>query len=284
MSQSGLQRTLAAPVSVQGIGYWSDRDITVTFQPAEPDSGFVFVREDLTGKPRIPVSPEYRISIPRRTSLEKNGARVEMVEHILSALTGMQVDNCEIRVTGTEMPGMDGSALAFVEAFESVGYETQEVPARTLSLNVPLIQEEELQDRHCFVSAEPAEDLKIAFEIRYAHPASIGTQNAEFLLTPEIYRKEIAPCRTFVTRQEAEAFLSQGLAKRATFQDLLVFDESGLIGNSLRFPNECVRHKILDLSGDLALLKYRLNARIQAYCSGHELNAKLAGSILAQNQ
>ena len=96
MSQSGLQRTLAASVSVHGIGYWSDRDITVTFQPAEPDSGIVFVREDLPEKPRIPVSPEYRISIPRRTSLEKNGARVEMVEHILSALTGMQVDNCEM--------------------------------------------------------------------------------------------------------------------------------------------------------------------------------------------
>ncbi|MBE6426414.1 MAG: UDP-3-O-[3-hydroxymyristoyl] N-acetylglucosamine deacetylase [Planctomycetaceae bacterium] len=284
MSQSGLQRTLAASVSVHGIGYWSDRDITVTFQPAEPDSGIVFVREDLPEKPRIPVSPEYRISIPRRTSLEKNGARVEMVEHILSALTGMQVDNCEIRVTGTEMPGMDGSALAFVEAFESVGYETQDVPAHTLSLNAPLRQEEVFSERHCFVSAGPADALRIAFEIRYAQLAAIGTQNAEFLITPETYRKEIAPCRTFVTRQEAEAFLSQGLARRATFQDLLVFDDSGLIGNSLRFPNECVRHKILDLIGDLALLKGRLNAKIQAFCSGHELNAKLAQAILAQNR
>ena len=283
MSQSGLQRTLAAPVSIHGIGYWSDRDISVTFQPAEPDSGFVFVREDLPGKPRIPVSPEYRISIPRRTSLEKNGARVEMVEHILSALTGMQVDNCEICVTSTEMPGMDGSALAFVEAFESVGYETLNVPARRLALKTSVTQEENVQGRLCSVSASPAEELKIAFEIRYAEPASIGTQCAKFPITPEIYRKEIAPCRTFVTRREAEAFLRQGLARRATFQDLLVFDDSGLIENTLRFPNECVRHKILDLVGDLALLNGRLNAHIQAFCSGHELNAKLARNILAQN-
>ena len=149
-----FQRTLAAPVSVDGIGYWSDRDITVTFQPSDPGSGLVFVRDDLPGKPRIPASPEFRVAIPRRTSLEKDGARVEMVEHVLSALTGMGVENCEIHVTACEMPGMDGSALAFVEAFDSVGYETQDAPAKILTLSQPLTVRDSATDR--WVTAEPA--------------------------------------------------------------------------------------------------------------------------------
>lgn len=329
-----FQRTLAASVSVPGIGYWSDRDITVTFQPAPPNSGVIFVRNDLPGKPRIPASPEFRIAIPRRTSLERNGARVEMVEHILSALAGMQVDNCEIHVDAVEMPGLDGSARAFVEAFDAVGYETQNVPARILTLPVPLTLadfaastdssgtsvsgsvsgsvSDSVSDsgvtsdssgnpvsaagisscsavaaafsaRVPFerrVFAVPAEELITRFEIRYGDSSSIGNQQAEFSLSPDVYRREIAPCRTFVTQQEAEVFLNAGLAKRVTFQDLLVFGPNGPVGNTLRFPNECARHKTLDLLGDLALLGARLHARVEAFCSGHDLNAEFVRKIL----
>ena len=273
-----FQRTLAASVSVDGIGYWSDRDITVTFQPSDPGSGLVFVRDDLPGKPRIPASPEFRVAIPRRTSLEKDGARVEMVEHILSALTGMGVENCEIHVTACEMPGMDGSALAFVEAFDSVGYETQDAPANILTLSQPLTVRDSATDR--WVTAEPAAELRLEFELLYKTASPIENQTAEFTLTPEIYRREIAPCRTFVTQAEAEAFLSAGLAKRATFQDLLVFGPNGPIENSVRFPNECARHKILDLIGDLALLGSRLQASVHAFRSGHDLNAQVVRTIL----
>ena len=273
-----FQRTLAAPVSVDGIGYWSDRDITVTFQPSDPGSGLVFVRDDLPGKPRIPASPEFRVAIPRRTSLEKDGARVEMVEHILSALTGMGIENCEIHVTACEMPGMDGSALAFVEAFDSVGYETQDAPARILTLSQPLTVRDSASDR--WVTAEPAAELRLEFELLYETASPIENQTAECTLTPEIYRREIAPCRTFVTQAEAEAFLSAGLAKRATFQDLLVFGPDGPIENSVRFPNECARHKILDLIGDLALLGSRLRANVHAFRSGHDLNAQVVRTIL----
>ena len=273
-----FQRTLAAPVSVDGIGYWSDRDITVTFQPSDPGSGLVFVRDDLPGKPWIPASPEFRVAIPRRTSLEKDGARVEMVEHILSALTGMGVENCEIHVTACEMPGMDGRALAFVEAFDSVGYETQDAPARILTLSQPLTVRDSASDR--WVTAEPAAELRLEFELLYETASPIENQTAEFTLSPEIYRREIAPCRTFVTQAEAEAFLSAGLAKRATFQDLLVFGPNGPIENSVRFPNECARHKILDLIGDLALLGSRLQANIHAFRSGHDLNAQVVRMLL----
>jgi UDP-3-O-acyl N-acetylglucosamine deacetylase len=274
----GFQRTLAAPVSVDGIGYWSDRDITVTFQPSDPGSGLVFVRDDLPGKPRIPVSPEFRVAIPRRTSLEKDGARVEMVEHILSALTGMGVENCEIHVTACEMPGMDGSALAFVEAFDSVGYETQDTPAKILTLSQPLTVRDAASDR--WVTAQPAPELRLEFELLYKTASPIENQTAEFTLTPEIYRREIAPCRTFVTQTEANVFQSAGLAKRATYQDLLVFGPNGPIENSVRFPNECARHKILDLIGDLALLGSRLQANLHAFRSGHDLNAQVVRMLL----
>lgn len=273
-----FQRTLAAPVSVDGIGYWSDRDITVTFQPSDPGSGLVFVRDDLPGKPRIPVSPEFRVAIPRRTSLEKDGARVEMVEHILSALTGMGVENCEIHVTACEMPGMDGSALAFVEAFDSVGYETQDTPAKILTLSQPLTVRDAASDR--WVTAQPAPKLRLEFELLYKTASPIENQSAEFMLTPEIYRREIAPCRTFVTQTEANVFQSAGLAKRATYQDLLVFGPNGPIENSVRFPNECARHKILDLIGDLALLGSRLQANLHAFRSGHDLNAQVVRMLL----
>ncbi len=297
MINSGFQRTLASPVSVGGIGYWSDREITVTFQPAAPNTGLVFVRDDLPRKPRIPVSPDFRIAIPRRTSLEKDGARVEMVEHILSALTGMEVDNCEIHVTDVEMPGMDGSALAFVEAFESVGYETQNQTARYWTLNETLTLRENPDEKDSgkntavyalvtttlnrSVSVEPAANLEIGFEIRYGEESPIGNQMVEMVLSPDIYRREIAPCRTFVTREEAEYFQKIGFAKRATFRDLLVFGENGPIQNTLRFPDECARHKILDLIGDLALLGGRLHAKVHAFCSGHDLNASLVQRILS---
>jgi len=277
MSKS-FQRTLVAPVSIDGIGYWTDRDVSVTFQPAAPGTGLVFVRDDLPGKPRIPVSPEFRVAIPRRTSLEKDGARVEMVEHILSALVGMSVENCEIHVTACEMPGMDGSARAFVEAFDSVGYETQDAPARILTLSRSFTERDPASQR--WVTVQPAPKLRLGFEIRYGEGSPIGNQSAEFTLTPEVYRSEIAPCRTFVTRAEADAFLNAGLAKRVTYRDLLVFGENGPIENSLLFPNECVRHKILDLIGDLALLGSRLQADVRAFCSGHDLNARVVRKIL----
>ncbi|MDO4628411.1 MAG: UDP-3-O-acyl-N-acetylglucosamine deacetylase [Planctomycetia bacterium] len=298
MMNFGFQRTLAAPISVEGIGYWSDREITVTFQPAPPNTGLVFVREDLPGKPRIPVSPDFRIAIPRRTSLEKDGARVEMVEHILSALTGMEVDNCEIHVTDVEMPGMDGSALAFVEAFESVGYEIQNLPAWYWTVNDAITQRENPEEKdsgkntvtHALstptlnraVCVEPAANLEIGFEIRYGEECPIGNQTVEMVLSPEVYRREIAPCRTFVTQKEAEYFQKIGFAKRATFRDLLVFGENGPIQNTLRFPDECVRHKVLDLIGDLALLGGRLHAKVRAFCSGHDLNASLVQQIMAK--
>lgn len=279
MTHSGFQRTLAAPVSVHGIGYWTDRDITVTFMPAEPNFGLRFIREDLPGKPEIPVCPENRIAIPRRTSLEKNGARVEMVEHVLSALKGMNVDNCEIRVTATEMPGLDGSALEFVRAFDRVGYEEQNVPPKRWNVRESFTQKDPDPTRIRFVSVAPAEELQISFDVRYGEKSPIGNQTAQITLSPEVYRNEIAPCRTFVTRQEADAILRAGLAKRATYQDLLVFGENGPIENSLRFPNECARHKLLDLIGDLTLLQGRLSANVRAFCSGHDLNALFVKQI-----
>lgn len=294
---AAFQRTLAASVSLPGVGYWSDRDVQVTFSPAEPNTGLIFVRDDLPETPRIPAAMEYRIEIPRRTSLEKDGVRVEMVEHILSALVGMQVDNCEIHVDSVEMPGLDGSARAVVEALDSVGYETQDVPVPVLTVSSPLFQtpEESIyvhkspisstilssKRKERWISVTPSENFSASFEICYGSNSPIGNQSVSFSsLTPDVYRREIAPCRTFVTQEEAEAFLNAGLARRTTFQDLLVFGPNGPVGNSLIFSNECARHKMLDLLGDLALLRSRLHAHVEAYCSGHDLNTLLVRQLL----
>ena len=251
--------------------------MTLVFQPAEPNTGFVFVREDLPGKPRIPVCCENQVEMPLRTCLRKGSAQVEMTEHVLSALAGMWVDNCEIHTTAAEMPGLDGSALPIVNALESVGYEEQEplVSLRTVSECL-----RESKSPECWVEMAPAtaEVLTLGFELCYTNEPGIGRQSASFPITPEIYQREIAPARTFITLAEAQQILAMGLAKRATFQDLLVFDERGPIENVLRFPDECVRHKILDLLGDLTLGGAFL-ADVRGHRSGHALNVRLVRKL-----
>ncbi|MDO4585017.1 MAG: UDP-3-O-acyl-N-acetylglucosamine deacetylase [Planctomycetia bacterium] len=283
MSFPRFQRTLAAPVKVEGFGYWSGKDVEVEFRPAEVDAGIVFVRKDLPARPRIAVSPENRLEIPRRTSLGTGNGRVEMVEHVLAALAGMWVDNCEIHVTAAEMPGLDGSAYPFVAAFDSVGYVTQEVPVHGLAVREGFRIEEHAK-RWMEVTPLATPELSISFEIHYDRKSCIGDQFLHWTLHPETFRREIAPCRTFVTQQEAQQILDIGLAKRATYHDLLVFNENGPIDNTLRFPNECVRHKILDLLGDLTLGGVNFYGHIHGYCSGHDLNVRLVRQLLLQTE
>ncbi|MDO4574210.1 MAG: UDP-3-O-acyl-N-acetylglucosamine deacetylase [Planctomycetia bacterium] len=275
-----FQRTLAVPVWVEGFGYWSDRDIRVVFQPAEENTGVVFVRDDLPGKPRIPVSPERCVEIPHRTALAVGSAHVEMVEHALAALMGMAVDNCEIHVDAAEMPGLDGSALAFAQAFVRAGFVEQGSRIRPLAIATPFRLGE--GDDRWMTAAPGTGALELSFTLRYVEPPSIGCQSAAFVLSPERFLREIAPCRTFVTLREAEQIQASGLAKRATYRDILVFADDGPMENTLRFPNECARHKILDLLGDLALVGRPVVGRIHGYCSGHDWNVRLVRHLLRE--
>ena len=279
MNALGFQHTLQAPAQVTGFGYWSGKDIVVEFHPAAVDSGVVFVRTDMA-RARLPLAAENRIDMPRRTTLSVGEASVEMVEHIAASLAGMGVDNCEVRVSSTEMPGMDGSALDFVAAIQEAGLLTQEVPRRPL----PIRESIRLGDEQAWIAAEPANDgkLTLTYQLDYGEGNAIGKQSLTLAISPEVFRVELAPARTFLFEYEAEAMRSQGLGARVTTKDLLIFNDQGPIDNPLRFPDECVRHKMLDLVGDLALAGRPVVGRITAYRTGHQLNAELARQILAR--
>jgi UDP-3-O-acyl N-acetylglucosamine deacetylase len=220
------------------------------------------------------------VESPRRTTLCAAGAAVEMVEHVLAALAGLQIDNCEIRVDAPELPGCDGSSLPFVEALDAAGILTQASPRPVVSLRSSL----RLGDADSWIEAEPSPSgaLTVDYGLDYGAGHAIPRQALALRITPDSFRRELAGSRTFLLKEEAQRLQSQGLAGRVTPQDLLVFDESGPMGNCLRFPDECVRHKILDLVGDFALSGCDIAAHITAYRSGHRLNAQMVKALLAQ--
>ncbi|MFO0872170.1 MAG: UDP-3-O-acyl-N-acetylglucosamine deacetylase [Pirellulales bacterium] len=273
------QRSIDRPVVVPGVGYWSGRDVQVEFRPAPADTGIVFVRRDLQPEVRIPALLAFRIETPRRTTLAASGATVEMVEHVLAALSGLQIDNCEVWVDRPEMPGCDGSSRDFVAALESAGIVEQAATRTTLVVS-------EVTRVGCddsWVEARPsaAPGLSIRYRLDYGSTGPIGRQTLQLDVTPETFRRDLAPARTFILQEEAEWLRNRGLGCRASTRDLLVFGPDGPIDNQLRFPDECVRHKTLDLIGDLALCGCDIDGQIVAYRSGHRLNADLSRALLA---
>lgn len=281
MHRPRYQRTIAAPVTVEGVGYWSGRDVRVEFRPAPANSGITFVRTDLAGQPRITADVEHRVEMPRRTTLQSGGASVEMIEHAMAALAGLEIDNCELRVDQAEMPGFDGSSQAFVEAIDAAGVVVQDAPRRVHAV----AEYVRLGTESTWIEAWPCSgETVLYYELDYGSHTPIGRQTFQITLTPETFRRELACCRTFVLKAEAEAFLAQGLGGRTTLRDLLVFDDRGPIDNELRFPDECVRHKMLDMVGDLALAGCDLRGRFIARRSGHRLNADLVRTVLAQKE
>jgi UDP-3-O-[3-hydroxymyristoyl] N-acetylglucosamine deacetylase len=278
MSVARCQRTLCQPVVVDGFGYFSGRDIRVEFRPARANAGVVFVRRDLGVTARIPVSPALRIDVPRRTTLEWRGVRVEMVEHILAALAGLQIDNCEIWVNAPEMPGCDGSAQAFVEALDTAGT----VDAKERVRQIRVTETMRVGTGENWIEARPSRGnrLSVMFDLDYGSHSAIGRQQFALDVNPDSFRAELAPCRTFIPEEVAHAMVDQGLGLRVTSQNLLIFGPTGPIENTLRFPDECVRHKVLDVVGDLALTGCEVIADVVAYRSGHRLHAELAQQLL----
>ena len=280
MNFTRSQRTIRRPVAVLGFGYHTGKDVRVEFRPAPAGSGITFVRDDLSPAARIEACLDNRIEVPRRTCLEANGARVEMVEHVLAALAGMEVDNCEIHVDQPEMPGCDGSALEFVAAIESVGRIAQDARVRRLEITDHVVVESD----GCRIEALPVDrdGYTIEYTLDYVADPVIGCQVANVEITPHLFAEEIAPCRTFLLQREADALASTGLGKRVKSHDLLIFDERGPVNNRLRFENECARHKALDVIGDLALTGCEIVGHIVAYKSGHRLNAALARELVSR--
>lgn len=251
------------------------------FRPAPPDTGIVFVRTDC-GNARIKAVVAHRMETPRRTTLTSGRASVEMIEHVMAALAGLQIDNCEVWVDEPEMPGFDGSSQPFVEALDLAGIVEQDsLRPRLVVRNVTRLGTDD-----AWVEARPSVNglLNIKFRLDYGSGNAIGRQTLQLVVTPESFRRELAASRTFVLEEEAEWLVSRGLGKRATYQNLLVFDKNGPVDNELRYRDECVRHKALDLVGDLALAGCDLVGHIVAHRSGHRLNGELVRALLNEEE
>ena len=271
------QRTIAREAVVHGIGFFTGADVCLRFLPAEPGTGLVFSRADLPSAPAIPATIEHVLPQPRRTTLQNGEATIEMVEHVLAALSGLGIDQCHVEVEGPETPGCDGSSLAFVEALLDAGLVELDAPRiiyRILELRM-------LEDGAARIEAIPipVDQLILSYELDYGDDNPIGRQSLQLVITPESFQKELAPSRTFLLEAEAQALRALGMGARLSERDLLIIGDKGPIDNAFRFPDECVRHKMLDLLGDFALLGRGLSGMIKAKRSGHHQNALMVREL-----
>ena len=282
MSTPAPQRTLRRPVSVSGIGFFGGSDVEITFKPAGPNEGISFVRTDLPVPVRIPARIDYLADRRRRTSLEHRGASVEMIEHVMAALAGLGVDNCEVLAGAAEMPGCDGSSQVFVDRLLEAGLVEQDEPRRPFVVRHTVCVKQ--GDAVLVASPGPLGRLLVNCVLDYGLENPIGRQRRVVDVTPDSFREELAASRTFLLADEAQLLRSQGIGTRVGYGDLLIFGPEGVIDNTLRFEDECVRHKILDLIGDLALLGSPLEGHLVAIKSGHRLNADLVRGLFKAHQ
>lgn len=267
-----LQKTIEKGVSYTGVGLHLGRKVKISLEPASPDQGVVFVREDLPGCPSIKAMASNVVDNERGTTIGNGTVKITTVEHILAALSGMGIDNVIIKMNGQEFPAGDGSALPWIRLIQTAGVVTQNVPKKFFKVKEPFwIQDD---DRELVVL--PDDKFKIAYTVDF--PDSwIKSQFAEFIIDEKTFIEEIAPSRTFGFMREVEDLKRKGLVQGGSLENAVVIDDSGIINKEgFRFPNEPVRHKILDLIGDLYLIGRPLKARIIAVKTGHLFHVKLA--------
>ena len=268
------QHTIGKDVTYKGLGPHSGMPVTMTMHPAAPGTGIIFKRSDLPGGPEVPAQSRYITNTLRATTLEKGEAKVFTVEHVLSALYALQIDNCVIEMDSPEPPVGDGSAKTFCDMVEEAGIETQDemIPILTLDTSAAVYEDNK------FITALPYDGLRITFTSINPHPL-LGTQMRDVVIDHDSYMKEIAPARTIGFTWELEAMRKMGLGKGGTLENAVVYSETECL-SQLRFPDELVRHKILDILGDISLVG-PLHAHIIAVLGSHKLNAELSEKLQA---
>jgi UDP-3-O-[3-hydroxymyristoyl] N-acetylglucosamine deacetylase/3-hydroxyacyl-[acyl-carrier-protein] dehydratase len=274
------QRTIQNETELSGRGLFTGFPVTVRFKPAPAGSGITFVRSDQPEPVRIGARIENLTKRARRTALRNGTVAIETVEHCLAAACGLFVDNLEVELDSPELPSMDGSARPFVEALLEAGLVEQ--PLARSNLNI--VETVRVTDGDAELLAWPGErdQLDIIYELDYGERSAVGRQIHRYTLRHDTFVSEIAPARTFVTDREAAELTAAGIGTHLTYQDVLVVGPEGPIENAYRHPDECVRHKILDLIGDLMLLGCQVCGRIYARKSGHNLNHELVRKLAEQ--
>jgi UDP-3-O-acyl N-acetylglucosamine deacetylase len=271
------QRTLTQPAEVEGVGFLTGAGVRLRFVPAPPETGIVFVRTDLWPRVHVPARIDQVTGTQRRTTLGRPPAQVGLVEHVLSALAGLRIDNCFVELNAPEPPGLDGSARRFVEVLREAGTVLQ--PARRIAWAVERSVVVAHDGATLAIHPPEGDEFRVSYLLDYGNRSPIARQTYTQAITPEWFADEVASCRTFVLEAEAAELRRQGLGPRTTAADLLVFGRHGPIDNRLRYGNEPARHKVLDLVGDLALFGHDLRGHIVAYRSGHPLNIELVRTL-----
>ncbi len=274
------QQTIQREAEISGRGLFTGLPVTVRFKPAPPGSGISFVRSDQPEPVRVAARIENLTKRARRTSLRNGTVAIETVEHCLAAVRGLDIDNLIIELDNDELPGVDGSSRPYVDALAQAGIEPQDAERSYVRVRSPI----HVFDGDAELVAWPGDDdkLEIVYEMDYGPGSALGRQVFAFQLERERFVEQLAPARTFVTESEAQRLRAAGLGTHLTYQDILVIGPQGPIENQFRFVDECVRHKVLDLVGDLMLLGCFVAGRIFARRSGHELNHELVRRLIEQ--
>ncbi|CAG0948766.1 UDP-3-O-[3-hydroxymyristoyl] N-acetylglucosamine deacetylase [Burkholderiales bacterium] len=274
------QRTLRTATRTTGVGLHTGARVDLALRPAPPDAGIVFHRTDLDPPVAIPASAGHVGDTRLSSTLKEGGASVSTVEHLMSALAGLGIDNLHVDVAGPEIPIMDGSAGPFVFLLQGAGIVEQDAPKRFLRIVAPV----EVRDGDKWARFEPHDGFRLDFTIDFPHPV-FGSENRHVVIdfAEHSYVKEVSRARTFGFMQDVEAMRAAGLGLGGSLQNAIVLDEVRVLNSEgLRYDNEFVRHKVLDAIGDLYLLGHPLIGQYTAYKSGHALNNALALALLSR--
>ena len=275
-----LQRTIKQEIGCKSIGLHSGRRVNMTIKPAAVDEGIVFVRRDLLGNNRIKASMENVSNTQLATTIGINGLKASTVEHLLSAFSGVGIDNAVVEIDAHEVPAMDGSALPFVTMLKNVGLKVQGKRRKWLVIKKKVC----VSDGGGTAMFLPSPEFEITYKIDFEHPL-IGQQSYHMAFSEMIYGREICAARTFGFLRDVEYLQAKGLALGGSLQNAVVLDDRKVINKEgLRYPDEFVKHKILDAVGDLALLGMPIIGHFVAYKSGHTLNNLLLKELLAHKE
>ncbi len=268
------QRTLQTAAACEGIGLHTGQTVRMCLRPAAANFGVAFKRIDLPASPTIEANPANIVDAHHATTIGKGGVKVRTIEHLMAAFAGMGLDNVLVELNGEEVPIMDGSAAPFVELIKKAGLRRQMVPRTYLKIKERLVIE---ADRRS-IQIVPSERLQVIYTMRFDHPL-LGEQSAAFDISKETFISEIASCRTFGFVKDVEELRRRNLALGGSFDNAVVIGEGGVLNGDLRFRDELVRHKVLDLLGDLYLLGRPVLGTVIAHSAGHLLHTRLVQEI-----
>ncbi len=271
-----FETTVQRPVEASGVGLHSGVPVSIRILPAPPSTGIVFLRSDLDNFP-IPASWRHVARVSYATSLMRQGVLISTTEHLLSVLYSMGIDNAHIAIDNLEVPILDGSGLPFVKLIQEAGIRTYRRRKRYLRIRRPV----SVEGGGKRISILPSDSFLLTCDIFFDHP-SVGRQTLDIEVTPERYATEISPARTFGFAWELDQMRDMGLIRGANLENAVCFDRTSVMNpDGLRFPDECCRHKVLDLIGDLALIGRPLLGHVIAERAGHAMHAALVAKIMS---